>query len=101
MFVSFDAAQDTVGFLGCKHTLLACVELYQPTHLSPLQSNSQPVHHQALLIVGITHMQDFAVGLAELNEVCTGKLLKLLRVSQDGISSFQHHQLHHTAWCCL
>lgn len=25
--LSFDAAQDTVGFLGCSHTLLGCVEL--------------------------------------------------------------------------
>ena len=35
---SFDAAQDTVGFLGCKHTLLAHVELLIHQYLKSFSS---------------------------------------------------------------
>jgi len=53
---SLDAAQDTVGFLGCKRTLLAHVELC--VHQYPqvlLRAALEPLPAQPVLVFGIAH----------------------------------------------
>jgi len=64
-----DAAQDTVGFQGCKHTLPAHVELL--VHQYPqvlLRAALKSLSAQPVLVFGIalTHVQDLALGLIEL-----------------------------------
>jgi len=65
----FDAAQGTVGFLGCRHTLLALVQL-------SVHQDSPAFFHRAVLnkfffhsicIFGIapTQVQHFSCGLVE------------------------------------
>ena len=85
---SFDAAQDIVGFLGCKHTLPAHVQLF--IHQYP-----QVLLHRAALnafipqpvfVLGIapTEVQDLALGLVEPREVHMASLLELVQVPLDG-----------------
>ena len=68
---SLDAAQDMVGFLGCKLTLLAHVELLIPQYLQVLVLRAviEPLSSQPILVFGIalTQMQDLALGLVELH----------------------------------
>ena len=70
---SLDAAQDTVGLLGCECTLLALTEAFTSQHpqtlhlraaLKPL--SAQPV---SVLEIAPTQMQDIALGLVELQEL--------------------------------
>ncbi|KAK4827794.1 hypothetical protein QYF61_021747 [Mycteria americana] len=90
---SFDAAQDTVGSLGCKRTLLGHVDLVinQQPQVLLLRSALNPFSTQAVFVFGIapTHVQDLALGLVELHEACTGPSLKPVKVPLDGIPSLQ------------
>jgi len=67
---ALDAAQDTVGFLGCRCTLLAHVELliHQYPQILLLRAALEPLAAQRVLVFGIapTHVQDLALGLVEL-----------------------------------
>jgi len=69
-YPSLDAAQDVIGFLGCKHTLPAHVELFihQYPQVLLLRAALEPLSAQPVLVFGITltHMQDLALGLIEL-----------------------------------
>ncbi|KAK4829379.1 hypothetical protein QYF61_003719, partial [Mycteria americana] len=91
---SFDAAQDTVDFLGCKRTLLGHVELLinQRPQVFLLRAALNPFTAQPVFVLGIapTHVQDLALGLAELHEVHTGPPLKPVKVPLDGIPPLQH-----------
>ena len=90
---SFDAAQDNIGFLCCKHTLPGHVELF--IHHCPqvllLRAALNPFSTQLVFVLGIalTHMQDLALGPVELHEVCMGPPLKPVKVPLDGIPSLQ------------
>jgi len=42
-----------------------------------------------VLGIALTHVQDFALGLVELNEICMGPPLKPFQVPLDGIPSLQ------------
>ncbi|KAK4810053.1 hypothetical protein QYF61_005116 [Mycteria americana] len=86
--------QDMVGFLGCKRTLPAHVQLF--IHQYP----QVPLHRVALdhiipqpvLVSGValTQVQELALGLVEPHEVHMGPLLKLVQVSLGGILSLRH-----------
>jgi len=88
---SLDAAQDVVGFLGCERTLLDYVELLINQHPKSFSSGPalSPFSAQPVFVLGIvlTQVQDLALGLVELHEVCTGSPLKLVKVPLDGIPS--------------
>ena len=63
---SFDSAQNTVGFLVCRSTLLAYVQL-----------TTYPKSFSAELLiaqVAMTQVQDFALGFIEPHEVHLGPL---------------------------
>ncbi|KAK4826501.1 hypothetical protein QYF61_009574 [Mycteria americana] len=100
---SFAAAQDTVGFLGRKHTLLAHVQLFIHQYpqvllcraaLNPLipQPLSIPSSRSPILIAGVApaQVQDPALGLFEPHGVPMGPLLELVQVPLDGIPSLRH-----------
>jgi len=53
--------------------------------LNPFSTQPVSVHGIAL-----TYVQNIALGLVELHEVCMGPPLKPVKVSQDGIPSLQH-----------
>ncbi|GAB0186614.1 mitochondrial enolase superfamily member 1 [Grus japonensis] len=95
---SFDAAQDTVGFLGCKRTLPAHVELFINQHpqVLLLRAAFNPFLAQPVVVLGIalTHMQDLALGLVELHEFRMGPPLQPVKVPLDGIPSLQ--RVNHT-----
>ncbi|KAK4830254.1 hypothetical protein QYF61_009321 [Mycteria americana] len=90
---SFDAAQDTVGLLGCKRTLLAHVQLFihQYPQVLLCKADLNPFIPQPVLIseVALTQLQDPALGLAEPHEVHMGPLLQLVQVPLDGIPSLR------------
>jgi len=89
---SLDVAQDMVGVLGCKRTLVAHVQLFICKYLQVLLSRSarNPFTPQPVLIAGVapTQVQNFALGLVESHEVHTGPFLELVQVPLDGIPSF-------------
>ncbi|GAB0206720.1 mitochondrial enolase superfamily member 1 [Grus japonensis] len=89
----FDAAQDTVGFLGCKHTLLTHVELLinQYPQVLLLRAAFNPFSTQPIVVLGNapTHVQDLALGLVELHAVHTGSPLQPVKVPLDGIPPLQ------------
>ncbi|KAK4830062.1 hypothetical protein QYF61_008400 [Mycteria americana] len=91
---SFDAAQVTVGFLGCKCTLLAHVQLFihQYPQVLLLRAALNPLITQPVLRLGValTHVQDLALGLVDPHEVHMGPLLQLVQVPLDGIPSLRH-----------
>ena len=70
---AFDAAQDTVGFLGCEVTLLAYVQL--PIHQYPQVLFSRaalnPFIPQLVLVMGVAsiQLQALALGFVEPREV--------------------------------
>lgn len=86
---SVDAAQDTVGLLGCKCTLLAHVQLF--THQDPQvlfhRSALKEFFSQSVLISGIdslgSHRPTF--------QACPGP--------SDWHHFLLWYQLHHSAWC--
>ena len=85
---SLGAAQEAIGFLGCKCTLLAHVHPPVPQDLLG-RAALNPIILQPVLILGIApiHMQVPALGHVELHEVRTGPPLK---VPLDGIPSLRH-----------
>jgi len=89
----FDAAQDTVGFLGCEHTLAGHAELLINQHpqVLLLRAALNPFSAQPVFVLGIalTHVQDLAHGLVEPHEVRTGPALKPVQVPLDDIPSLQ------------
>jgi len=90
----FDAAQNTIGLLGCECTLVAHVQLFIHQYPQVLLGRAalNPFIPQSELIAGFApiHVWDLALGLIEPHEVHTGPLLKLFQVPLDGISSFWH-----------
>ena len=88
----FDAAQDMVGSLGCKHILLAHVELLinQRLQVLPLWAALNPLTMQPVFVLEITPPQVQDLGLVEFHEVHKGPPLQPIKVYQDGISSLQH-----------
>lgn len=74
---SFDAAQDVLGFLGCKGTWPAHVELFINQQVV-LRAFFDPFSAQSVFILGIapTQVQDLALGVVELHEVCIGPSLE-------------------------
>ncbi|KAK4825592.1 hypothetical protein QYF61_000681 [Mycteria americana] len=91
---SFDAAQDTVGFLGCRCTFPSHVQLLIQQYPQVLLHRAalNPFIPQPVFVLGIapTHVQDFALGLVEPREVHMGPLLELVPVLLDGIPSLRH-----------
>ncbi|KAK4810846.1 hypothetical protein QYF61_008818 [Mycteria americana] len=89
---SFDAAQDTVGFLGCERTLPAHVQLFihQYPQVLLLRAALNPFIPQPVLVPGValTQVQDLALGKVEPHEVHMGPLLELVQVPLNGIPSF-------------
>jgi len=87
-----DAAQDTVGLLGCKCTLVAHVWLFIHQYRQVLLGRAalNPFSAQPVFVLAIasTHVQGLALGLVELCEFHTGPLLELVRVPLDGVPSF-------------
>ena len=90
---SLDAAQDTVGLLGCEHTLLSHVELLISWHpqVLLLRAALNPFSTQPVFVLGIasTQVQDLALGLVQLHEVRTGPPLKAVQVPLGGIPCLQ------------
>ena len=89
----FDAAQDMVGFSAAGAHCLVMLSFsstntrkYFSSGLSLNSFSAQPV-----FVLGITptHVQDLALDLVELHEVCTGPCLQLFQFLLDGIVSFQ------------
>ncbi|KAK4812272.1 LOW QUALITY PROTEIN: hypothetical protein QYF61_012947, partial [Mycteria americana] len=87
---AFDAAQDTVGLLGCERTLSAHVQLFVHQYPEVLFCRAALDHiiRQPVLIPGLAPTQDPALGLVEPHEVHTAPLLQLVQVSVDDIPSF-------------
>ncbi|KAK4811013.1 LOW QUALITY PROTEIN: hypothetical protein QYF61_015717 [Mycteria americana] len=87
---SFDAAQDTVGLLGCEHTLPAHVQLFVHQYPQVLFRRAALNHiiPQPVLKLRIAPTQDPALGLVEPHEVHTGPLLQIVQVPLDDIPSF-------------
>jgi len=91
---SSDAAQGTVGLLGCGHTLLAHVQLF--IHRYPqvllLRAALSPFIPQSVLMlrIALSQEQGLALCLVESHEVCKGPFLQPVKVSLDGIPSLQH-----------
>ena len=50
--------------------------------------------------IALTHVQDLALGIVELHEVCAGPPLKPVKVPLKSIPFPPARQPHHTAWCC-
>lgn len=89
-----DAAQDTIGLLGCRRTLLAHVQSF--THQYPQvlfrRGTLNPFIPQPVLISGAapTQVQGPALGLVKPHDVHVGPPLKLVQVPLDGVPSLQH-----------
>ncbi|KAK4824261.1 hypothetical protein QYF61_012527 [Mycteria americana] len=83
-----------VGFRGCKCTFLGHVELLinQHSQVFLLRAALNPFSAQPVFVLEIapTRVQDLALGLVELHEVCMGPLLKPVKVPLDGTPSLQH-----------
>jgi len=90
---SLDAAQDTVGLLGCKRTFSPPVQLFIHQYPWVLLKRAalNPFFPQPVLIPGVatTQVQDLALGLAEPHEVQMGPPLKLIQLPQHGIPSLR------------
>ena len=88
---SFDAAQDTVGFLGRRHTLPAHAEFFISQHPKVLLLravlNGFSTNPLYVLGIALTQVQDLSPGLVELCEVCTSSPLQ---VPLSGILSLLH-----------
>ncbi|KAK4813810.1 hypothetical protein QYF61_026414, partial [Mycteria americana] len=82
-----------VGFLGCKRTLLAHVQLFVHQYPQVLFRRATLDHiiPQPVLKPRIapTQVQNVALGLVEPHEVHTGPLLELVQVPLDGILSLR------------
>jgi len=91
---SFDAAQDTVVFLGCECTLPAQVQLFIDQYPQVLLGRAalNPFIPQPVLILQIYLMpvQDPPFGLVEPHKVHTGPLLEPVQVPLHVIPSLHH-----------
>ncbi|KAK4828850.1 LOW QUALITY PROTEIN: hypothetical protein QYF61_000907 [Mycteria americana] len=89
---AFDAAQDTVGLLGCERTLSAHVQLF--VHLYPQvlfrRAALDHIIPQPVLKLRIALTQEPALGLVEPHEVHRDPLLQLVQVPLDDIPPFWH-----------
>ncbi|KAK4818789.1 hypothetical protein QYF61_019135 [Mycteria americana] len=78
------AAQDMIGFQGCKCTLLAHIQffIYKYPQVLLCRATLNPFIPQPVLIPGVasSQVQDLALGLAELHEVHMDILLKPVKV---------------------
>ncbi|PKU46701.1 hypothetical protein llap_3018 [Limosa lapponica baueri] len=87
------AAQDAVGFLGCKHMLLAHVELliHQHSQVLLLRAALNPFSSHPVFVpeIAVTHVQNLALDLVELHEILAGPPLKPVKIPLDGISALQ------------
>ena len=94
---ALNAAQHTVGFLGCKETVLAHVQL--PTHQHPQvffgRAVLNPFIPQLVLVAGVAsiQVQDLAFGVVEPQEVHLGPLLNLSRSHLSSGESTTPHSL--------
>ncbi|KAK4832535.1 hypothetical protein QYF61_023867 [Mycteria americana] len=86
--------KDTIGFLGCKCTLLAHVQFFihqYPQGLLPRAALNPFIPHSVLILgIALTQVQNLALGLVELHEVHRGPLLKPVKVPLDGIPSLRN-----------
>jgi len=83
---SFDEAQDAAGFLYCKCTLSAHVELLISQHLQELVwSALNPFLSWPVFVIGIalTQLQDTDFSLIEFHEAHTGTLLESMKASLE------------------
>ncbi|KAK4829697.1 hypothetical protein QYF61_006072 [Mycteria americana] len=91
---SLDAAQDTVGLLGCECSLVAHGQLFihQYPHILLCTAALNPFIPQPVLIPGValTQVQGLALGLVEPHEVHMDPLLKLVKAPLDGLLSLSH-----------
>jgi len=85
------AAQSRVALLGCQHTLPGHAELLINQHpqVLLLRAALNPFCTQPVFVLGLasTDVQEFALGLVELDEVHTP--LQPVKVPVDGIPSLQ------------
>ena len=85
--ISFDAAQDRVGFLGLEGTFLAHVQLAIHQYPQVLLSRAviYPFFPQLALSVGAatTQVQDLALGFVEPQEGLLGPLIEFVWISLD------------------
>jgi len=83
-----------VDFLSCVRTLLGHVVLLVNQHpqVLLLRAAFTLLSAHPVFVFGIapTHVQDLALGLVELHEICRGSPLKSVKVRLDGIP-FLHH----------
>jgi len=90
---SLDAAQDTVGLLGFERTLPGHVQLFFDKYSKVLlvRAALKPFSTQTVFVpaIGLTQVQDLALGLVEVYEVHTGPSLKPVKVALDGIPSLR------------
>ena len=91
---AFDAAQDTVGLLGCEHTWPAHGQLFihQCSQVLLSRAALNPFIPQPVLIQGfaLTQVQDLELGHVEPHEVHTDPLLQPVQVPLDGMPSLRH-----------
>lgn len=69
---AFDAAQDTMGFLGCKHVLLSHIQFFIDQHPQSALT----------LVMALTHVLDLALGLYEFHEVNNTEQLHQHKLSE-------------------
>jgi len=88
---SADGAQDTIGLLSCKSTLLADLKSFihqdpQVLHRATLKG----FFSQSVNISGVTptHVQNLALRYAEPHEIHTGPPLEFVEVPLYGFTSF-------------
>jgi len=89
---AFDAAQDTVGLLGCKRTSVAYLQLFIHQYPQVLLSRAAlnpftPSTSVLILRIAPTQVQDLAHGLIEPHEVHADPILQIVQVSLDEIPS--------------
>lgn len=81
---SFDAAHDTIAFLGCKLTLLPHAVL---PHAKLFKSSSAGLLStfitQDEVEINLTYVWDLAFGVVEFHEICKGPALKPAKVSLE------------------
>lgn len=83
-----NAAHGTIGFLGCKCTLLACIDGWNTQHLQVLPCKVIHLSPSVQMLgIALTQLQDLALGPVEFHMVCRGPPLKLVKVLLGDISS--------------
>jgi len=89
-----DAAQGSVGLLGCECTWLGHAQLFIHQYPQVLLGRAalNPFTPQPVVIPGValTQVQDLAFGLVEPHEVHTGLILEVVQVPLEGIPLCSH-----------